>query len=70
MWNDDAHESPILFTTEADWPEDTMFERMISLAVAVGDHVLAGSLEADRLYCAEARAAFASQRTLPEETTA
>ena len=70
MWHDDAHEDPILFTAEADWPDDAVFEHMISLAVAAGDSVLAGSLQADRLYCAEARAAFAAQRILPEETTA
>jgi hypothetical protein len=70
MWNDDAQEDPTLYTTEANWPDDAAFEQMISLAVARGDKVLAATLQADRHYCAEARASLAAQQNLVEETTA
>jgi hypothetical protein len=70
MWNDDVLDDPVLYTTEADWPEDAAFEQMISLAVAGGDKILAATLQADRVYCAEARAALAAQQSLAQETTA
>jgi hypothetical protein len=70
MWNDDAHDDPTLYTSEADWPDEASFERMISMAVGKGDKVLAATLQADRHYCAEAHAAFAAQERLVEETTA
>lgn len=70
MWNDDAYDDPTLHTTEADWPDDAAFEHMISMAVARGDKVLAATLQADRHYCAEARATLAARQSLAEETTA
>jgi hypothetical protein len=70
MWLDDPIADPTIFTRPDDWPGDRDFAPLIALARQAGDHLLAAQLEADRTFCAGARARFEAKKRERETSSA
>lgn len=70
MWHDDPIHDPVRYTTLEDWPGDEEFEPLIAGTVAAGDLALAAQLEADRAFCAAARARLSTPLSFRRDSTA
>jgi hypothetical protein len=70
MWLDDPIADPTTFTRLENWPGDEQFEPLIALARRAGDHLLVAQLEADRAFCATARARLEAAKHARETSSA
>lgn len=70
MWHDDPDKDHLRGTALEDWPSDQEFDPLITGAVTAGDLTLAAQLEADRAFCAAARATLSQPIAFPRDSTA
>jgi len=70
MWRYEPVSDPTIFTTLADWPSDADFRPLIDAALDAGNRILAAQLEADRAFCAAARAQLSRPVPLSEGSLA